>query len=422
MPRGTTVEEIGLPENTIVRIDRDPAPGARGYIATLPDGTVLDKDVVPNWSMRAAFKEDNALQLVRTNAGEESEGSQWRQVSMHEYDVARNIATHGEPEDEEVYVTGTRTTNMTNTAIRETVKRALEIKPKSLKISEIWWKFAVRTVLRGDNILAVGPSGCGKTLLANALAHSLSRTDRFYYVNLGSTQDPRSTLIGNTHYDPDKGTFVSLSYFAQAIQKENAIILLDEASRAHPEAHNILMTVLDQKQRYLRVDEKADAETISVAPGVSFILTANVGTEYTATRTMDRALLDRCVMIEMHPMSREDEHTNLREKFPEVKDAALKAIAFVAGDTREEIMSDDPRIDTIISTRMAERWASLIQDGFSFLDAAEVCVYPFFSDAGGAEAPRAHIKQVIQKYTPDDEAINKSKQDPSGANDAQVPW
>ena len=67
--------------------------------------------------------------------------------------------------------------------------------------------------------------------------------------------DNVATLIGNVHFDKAKGTYFSESLFVKAIQTPNAVILLDELSRAHPDAWNILMTVLDQGQRYLRLDE-----------------------------------------------------------------------------------------------------------------------------------------------------------------------
>jgi hypothetical protein len=44
--------------------------------------------------------------------------------------------------------------------------------------------------------------------------------------------------------------------------------------------------------------------------------------------------------------------------------------------------------------------AGLIYDGFSLQEAAEVCVYPFFSDAGGADSERTYMKQLVQKYLP----------------------
>ena len=151
-----------------------------------------------------------------------------------------------------------------------------------------------------------GPSGCGKTMAAKSLINALDRPQ--FYFNLGATQDPRASLIGNTHFAKDTGTYFSESLFVKAIQTENAVILLDEISRAHPEAWNILMTVLDQGQRYLRLDEADGAPTINVAEGVSFIGTANIGNEYTSTRVMDRALLDRFVVIEMDPFEIPIEH------------------------------------------------------------------------------------------------------------------
>ena len=63
------------------------------------------------------------------------------------------------------------------------------------------------------------------------------------------------------------------------------------------------MTVLDEGQRYLRLDEDVNAPLIKVANGVSFIATANIGTEYTSTRVLDRALMDRFEIIEVDILS-----------------------------------------------------------------------------------------------------------------------
>ena len=164
-------------------------------------------------------------------------------------------------------------------------------------MKELKWKYLVRSAVRGKNIMMTGAAGCGKTMAAKALVNSLDRPD--YYFNLGATQDPRATLIGNVHFDKNKGTYFSESLFVKAIQTENAVILLDELSRAHPDAWNILMTVLDQGQRYLRLDEQDTQATIKVAPGVTFVATANIGNEYTSTRVMDKAMMDRFTIIEM---------------------------------------------------------------------------------------------------------------------------
>jgi len=267
--------------------------------------------------------------------------------------------------------------------------------PKDFYIDELKWKFLVRNIEKGKNIMMTGPSGCGKTDATFKAAEALGR--EVMYFNLGATQDPRSTLIGNTHYNKDSGTYFSESSFVSAIQKENAVILLDELSRAHPEAWNILMTVLDPIQRYLRLDEKDDSPTIKVADGVSFIATANIGMEYTATRVIDRAILDRFALIEMEPLSEENEFTLLKGKFPSIDDKVLNNLCSIVSSIRKEINSDTPRLSTMVSTRNTIEIAELLDDGFSLEDASQLLIYPLFPNDGN-DSERVFVKQLIQKY------------------------
>jgi len=309
-----------------------------------------------------------------------------------------------------------------HTAIKDFIhKGSVSLKPTELVMEELKWKYLIRSAVRAKNIMMTGPSGCGKTMASKALVKALDRPD--FYFNLGATQDPRATLIGNTHFDKQKGTFFSESAFVTALKTPNAVILLDELSRAHPDAWNILMTVLDQGQRYLRLDEAEGSPIVNVAEGVTFIATANIGNEYTSTRVMDRAILDRFVTIEMDVLDDVKEFGLLKFMFPEVKEYDLKAIAEISHHTRTQSMSENGKLTSMVSTRASVEMAGLIYDGFELNEAAEISIYPFFSQDGGVDSERTYIKQLVQKYQIDEngEPLFKEVDDDSTDKGDDIP-
>jgi len=279
------------------------------------------------------------------------------------------------------------------------------LKPQMLFMSELKWKYLIRNILRGKNIMMTGPAGCGKTMAAKAAANSIDGY-RMEIFNLGSTQDPRATLIGNTQFDTKKGTVFNPSPFVKAIQTPNTVVVLDEITRAHPEAHNILMSVLDQGQRYLRLDEASDSPIVKVAEGVSFIASANIGNEYTATRQLDRAIVDRFTIIEMDTLSKTEETELLKMMYPSVNVNLITSVAEITSMTRSEVKKETPNLTNSLSTRTAVEIGSLLYDGFTLEEAAEITVYPLFDEVGGAQSERTYIRQFVQKYVGSTEEEN----------------
>jgi len=61
-----------------------------------------------------------------------------------------------------------------------------------------------------------------------------------------------------------------------------------------------------------------------------------------------------------------------------------------------------------LSTRASVEIGSLLYDGFSLAEAAEITIYPLFDQSGGAQSERVYMKQYIQKFlgeTPVDEDL-----------------
>ena len=334
-------------------------------------------------------------------------GSSWRRCTDKVLAaVNESIPVTGDVIDENVLVdVPTDHSEMLNF-----IHSSYSLKPRGLVMNELKWKYLVRSAVRGKNIMMTGPSGCGKTMAAKSLVNALDRPD--FYFNLGATQDPRSTLIGNVHFNEGTGTFLSEALFVKAISTPNAVILLDELSRAHPDAWNILMTVLDYGQRYLRLDEKENQATIKVAPGVTFVATANIGNEYTSTRVMDKALMDRFTIVEMDVLSEDEEKDLLSYMFPHVNSDTISNVSKIAALTRAESRNNSARIPGGISTRTTVELCGLLYDGFSLEEGAEVSIYPQYDSTGGVDSERTFVKQIVQKFIDDgsnDELFNEDE-------------
>jgi len=267
-------------------------------------------------------------------------------------------------------------------------------KPDDFIISDLKWKYLVRCINRGKNLMFVGPAGTGKTQVVFKAADMLDR--KIFYFNLGSTQDVRSAIIGNTYFKD--GTYFEESAFVTALKTPNTIILLDEISRANPEAWNILMPVLDANIRKLRLDEKENSPVIDVADGVSFISTANIGFEYTSARMLDRALVDRFSIVEMDTLDKEQEMKLLAMKYSKLNPQVNEALCDISFRIRMECERENSKLSSMLSTRTLIEAAEMSIDDFSIDEIAELIFYPQYPEDGGTDSERIYVRQLVQKY------------------------
>lgn len=229
----------------------------------------------------------------------------------------------------------------------------------------------------GQHVLVSGQSGSGKTSLCNVIAKNTNR--QVFIINCGSTQDARSSLIGN-HSLKDGNTHFNLADFAQAIQVPNALIVLDEISRASDDAINILLPVLDFRKS-IQVEEINDV--LHVADGVRFMATANIGRQYVATRAIDRALLDRFIQFNLDYITGEElfglvestgQYTNMHY-------ADFQALCKVYDHANEQVANGN--LQSGISPRTMIPCAALLNEGFSVLEVFDnvlLSIYKLNSD------------------------------------------
>lgn len=291
---------------------------------------------------------------------------------------------------------------MNDSEVDTILRDCTSLKPKELIISDLKWKYLVRAVIRAKNIMVIGPSGCAKTMAARCVAKALGRP--FEKFNVGSTQDARATLIGNTTYKKDIGTVFHSSAFVKAVTTPKAIVLLDELTRGTHDAWNILMPVLDPTQRCLRLDEDENSVVIDIPEDVCFIATANIGNEFTATKVLDRALSRRFPLkLEMAPLSGDE----LKDLFgiifhsrTDEEKKLMKTLSGVYEDLIAQCGMEDAKISTIIPPANMVEMGELVMDGFNLEEIAEAAIYPEYPDEGGADGERAFVKSILQKYFP----------------------
>jgi MoxR-like ATPase len=217
----------------------------------------------------------------------------------------------------------------------------------------------------GKNVMLTGATGAGKTTYCFEVASNLGMNCEV--VNCGSTQDARTSLLGFFQLK-DGNTEFTPSNFIKAIQTKNTLIVLDELSRASDDAFNILFPILDHRREISIEEENGDSRKVKVADGVRFIATANIGLEYSSTRTLDRALQDRFMTFNLPYITGEQMVEFIGQSHELTKDDSMMVNTLSQVYDYSHSLFGKGKIGTRISTRSIIDTVSLVKDGFSVRD------------------------------------------------------
>jgi len=254
------------------------------------------------------------------------------------------------------------------------------------------WFLMVRNVLRGENTLLVGPTGSGKTEILSHLAKAMNK--ELFIQDMGTVQDAQSALLGVHRINNEGHSAFDYAPFVGHI-KSGGIVLLDELNRSPLAANNILFPCLD-KRRYLPVDIACDEgeRCIPVADGTVFFATANLGSEYSGTQAIDRALLDRFFPIELDYPKVEDEIKVLMLRTG-VDEKVATAIVKVSNEIRKQYKEQE--LSSAISVRHTLQAASLVSDGFEVDKALLSTIMPLFEDGIGV-SERSKVLSIVSAF------------------------
>lgn len=253
------------------------------------------------------------------------------------------------------------------------------------------WYLLIRNVLKGENTLLIGPTGSGKTEIVSYVAKALSK--ELSIQDMGTIQDAQSALLGVHRLNKEGHSDFDFAPFVGHVQKEG-IVLLDELNRAPLSAANILFPCLD-KRRYLPIDiANGEGErSITINEKCVFFATANLGSEYSGTTQIDRALLDRFFPVELTYPSEKAEIAVLMHRTG-VNEKVAKSIVKVSSTIRTQFKNEE--LSNAISVRHTLLVASLIKDGFDVVTALTKVIMPLFEDGmDGATSERTKIKSII---------------------------
>lgn len=230
--------------------------------------------------------------------------------------------------------------------------------PTELFVSDMNWNLVNSTLDLHKYPLFIGPKGCGKTQFAQSLAKA--RAMKFYAINCGAIFKPKQTLVGQMQAK-EGTTFLLNSEFLTMFTddcEEGVLIFLDEISRIPPAAANYFMTILDRIQSYIYVEE--EGKQVKRGKNVVFVAAANFGYEYSDTRNLDGALIDRFMKFMIDYLPEKDEVALITQRVPTAPSKDVKRLVDYATMFRKNA----EKLRIAVSTRQLIDMAEFLPLGY----------------------------------------------------------
>lgn len=297
------------------------------------------------------------------------------------------------------------------TAVAEKVKEAMSMKLRAdlskikvnaktgvvtindyFKIKQGTFEILKHNIQHGVNTMLIGPTGTGKTEVISNIADLFDLPLTIF--DMGTMTDPVMGLVGTHVITVENGVTKSefrRSRFSEVIQQPG-IVLLDEISRAGAMANNLLFPCLDFRRELPMEYSFHDTEPIKIHPNCVFFSTANMGSQYTGTHKLDRALLDRFMLVEMDGLKTEDIKSTLAAEFPSIDELQLTKLVSAFEAINKE--HDEFKISFNLSLRHLKTIAKLVSNKFTIYDA----FFVLCKGLGGKEGLTS-IKSILDDTT-----------------------
>jgi len=211
--------------------------------------------------------------------------------------------------------------------------------------------------------LLTGPTGAGKTATVRWLASQTNNSYRRIQLN-GSTNI--DNFVGRYLINNDKGGTYWVDGILTEAMKKGHWLLLDEINAALPEILFVLNSILDD-DKCLILDDKG-TEIVKPHPDFRLFAAMNPSQDYAGTKEMNRAQLDRFIVLNYEYPTPENEeliiekHSGIDRTLGVINDKGRPVVGRMvelANIIRQK--NADTELISVCSTRQLIQWATLCE-------------------------------------------------------------